>query len=102
MGKLIIFLSRRCATINYTQHVKQHLQMRLLNHEFEDEINDPFIRWPTRFPVLAPCDFLLWGSLKSLFYLTPVNVMQGLHIAGEKIKILHFNVKQNNLIIFAK
>lgn len=38
MGKLIIFLSRRCATINYTQHVKQHLQMRLLNDEFMDEM----------------------------------------------------------------
>ncbi|GBO01650.1 hypothetical protein AVEN_273261-1 [Araneus ventricosus] len=31
------------------------------------------ITWPPRSPDLNPCDFFLWGHLKSLVYATPVD-----------------------------
>ena len=30
------------------------------------------LHWPSRFPDLTPCDFFLWGCVKSLVYVPPL------------------------------
>ncbi|GBN95230.1 hypothetical protein AVEN_13138-1 [Araneus ventricosus] len=43
-------------------------------HTRGDGLNAPVpIAWPPRAPDLNPCDFFVWGHLKSLVYASPVN-----------------------------
>lgn len=34
------------------------------------------VQWPPRSPDLTPCDFFLWGYMKSLVFRTPVETME--------------------------
>ena len=36
------------------------------------------VNWPARSPDLAPCDFFLWGYLKSMVYINRPNTLEDL------------------------
>ncbi len=47
-----------------------------LNRNFPNRwigFNSPLVRWPARSPDLTPCDFSIWGRLKTLVYREEIN-----------------------------
>jgi hypothetical protein len=38
------------------------------------------ILWPPRSPDLNPCDFFVWGHMKQLVYVSPVNTIEELQL----------------------
>ena len=53
---------------------------QLLTQRFEDRVFDRTTQrgWPPRSPDLNPCDFYLWGRLKSIVYSKPVTNLEAL------------------------
>ena len=62
---------------------------RIIGFGFERE-------WPPRTPDLTPCDFFLWGHLKSKVYSTP---HQNLEEPKERIEIEMTELKNKPLVV---
>lgn len=60
---------------HFTLAVRQHLHEIFPEH-WIGRGNDAPIHWPARSPDLTPCDFFMWGAVKSKVYSSPVNNRQ--------------------------
>ena len=69
-----IFMQNRAST-HYATRVRAYLNRKKPNSWIGR--GGP-VHWPARSPDLAPCDFFLWGYLKSRIYATPVLSMEDL------------------------
>lgn len=63
------------APAHFSIAVRQHLDVVYPGHWIGREGPQP---WPPRSPDLNPCDFCIWGHLKSLVYTTPVEDVENL------------------------
>lgn len=54
------------------------------------------IEWPPRSPDLTPCDFFLWGYIKSKVYVTPPQSIEDLI---QRIRTAFENLKENEDLI---
>lgn len=57
---------------HFTLAVRRHLHQQYPNR-WIGRGDDAPRNWPARSPDLTPCDYFLWGALKTEVYLTPVN-----------------------------
>ena len=60
-----IWFQQDGATAHITQRTMHYLKELFPRHIISHRSNIP---WPARSPVLAPCDFFLWGYLKGEVY----------------------------------
>ncbi|XP_066141312.1 uncharacterized protein [Euwallacea fornicatus] len=63
---------------HYTLNVRQYLN-NTFPRRWIGRGNDAPVQWPPRSPDLTPCDFFLWGFLKSKVYSTSIDHIQELH-----------------------
>lgn len=62
---------------HFSVNVRHFLDSRFPN-KWIGRGNEAPIQWPPRSPDLNPCDFYLWGTLKTKVYNTPVNTIEEL------------------------
>ena len=76
-------------TVLVSNYLRETFQNRIIGFGFERE-------WPPRSPDLTPCDFFLWGHLKSKVYSTPP---QNLEELKERIEIEMTELKNKPLVV---
>jgi hypothetical protein len=65
---LLQFISNKVGATAHTAHQAMNLVRTVLQHRIISHFDD--INWLIRSPDLSPCDFYLWGFLKSKVFTT--------------------------------
>ena len=66
----ISFINRTVLHLTVRAYLNDNLPRRWIGRMSGE--NNVMLKWPPRSPDLTPCDFFLWGYVKTLVYVSPL------------------------------